>query len=120
MYKGDERWETIFFIASTLLPISVIGGIILALGGFAFWSFRLKHGEVLISCFALWFFISANRPVVSLVRRPGSPGPMFETVPDTMISAVCVLFLLTVAACLLQWWTTRNHNVFPNDGIAKP
>jgi hypothetical protein len=120
MYKGDERWETIFFIASTLLPISVVAGIALALIGLAFLSFRLKHRDVLISCFALWFLISANRPVVSRIRRPGFPDPKFETVPDAMISIVCLLFVVTIVSWLIQWWMTRTDICVPGDVIAKP
>jgi hypothetical protein len=119
MYKGDERWETIFFIASTLLPISVIAGIVLALIGFHFLSFRLKHRGVLISCLALWFLISANRPVVSRIRRPGFPDPKFETVPDTMVSIVCLLFVVTIVSCLIQWWVSRNDIRVAHDGITK-
>lgn len=120
MYKGDERWETLFFIASTLLPISVIAGIVLALIGFAFSEFRLKHRGVLISCFALWFLISANRPVISRIRRPDFPDPKFETVPDTMVYIVCLLFVLTIVSWLIKQWRTRNDVTVPNDVTARP
>lgn len=118
LYKGDERWETIFFIASTLLPISVIAGIALALIGFAFLTFRLKHRGVLISCFVLWFLISSMRPVVSRIRRPGFPDPRFETVPDTMISLVYLLFAMTIVSWLLTGWRTRNEIAGPSEVTA--
>ena len=117
MYKGDERWETIFFIASTLLPISVIAGTVTALAGLWFASFRMRHRHVLISCLALWFLISSNRPVVSRVRRPGFPDPKFETVPDTMIAIVCLLFLVTFVSGLIQWLSIRNDHSIKAGGI---
>ena len=104
MYKGDVRWETVFFIASTLLPISVVVGIVMALLGACFTSFRLKHRGILISCVVLWFLISVNRPIVSRVRRPEFPDPSFETVPDTMLLIVWILFALTCLSALIKWF----------------
>ncbi len=110
MYKGDERWESIFFIASTLLPLSIITLIVLALVGFCFISYRMRHRHILISCFVLWILISANRPVISRVRRPEIPSPKFETIPDTLLIIVCSLFVVTFVSVVIQWLLRRSRN----------
>lgn len=55
--------------------------------------------------------------MVSRVRRPEIPAPKFETVPDTMVAIVCLVFFVTLASGLIQWQTNRNRNTTPNDEI---
>ena len=117
MLKGDQRWETVIFVASSLLPISVIAGIAFSLIGFRFTSFRLRHRGVVNSCIALWLLITINRPMVSRVHRPGVPAPSYESVPDTMNSIVLVLLIVTLLSGLIQWMASRNHNSTPNSEI---
>jgi len=117
MVKNDQRWETVFFVAATLLPISVIAGIAFALIGFRFTSFRLRHQGVVISCITLWLLITANRPMVARAYRPDLPPPKYESVPDTMNAMVLVLLVVTLLSGMTQWMATRNHNSTPKSGI---
>ena len=102
LLKPDERWGTLFFVAETLLPISITLGI--AAAGFIlkFQAIRLNHRDILVSCFILAVLISANRPVVSRSHR-SSITPMFEFVPDTLLKIVCVLFLSTLISAIIHW-----------------
>ena len=100
--KADKRWDTILFVASTLLPISVLVGITLVSIGMRFTSFRLRHRGILFCCVVLWSMISNIRPGVSRIRRPGTPNPLYETVPDTMGVIVCVLFVIVSFSALFN------------------
>ena len=103
LYKGDERWETIFFLASTSLPVMTIIGILLATASLWLVSFRMNYREIMISCLGLWYLISGSRPIVSRLRGPKYPDPGFETIPDTMMLLVCVIFLITCVSAFVQY-----------------
>ena len=117
IYKGDERWETIFFIAGTVLPIATIAGILSAAIVLRFTSFRFRHKGLLWSCLGLWFMITSLRPVVSRIRRPGVPNPDYETIPDSMGLIVVVLFVAVACSAIIGKFQNRsNRQVDPSVG----
>ncbi len=48
--------------------------------------------------------------MVSRVRRPGIPDPLYETIPDTMISVVCIVFAVTCISGLVKWVINSKQN----------
>ena len=110
MHKGDGRLEDVCFVASTLLPITIVSGTILAFLRLRHTSFRLTHLQVLGACIPLWLMVSALRPAVSRVRRPEIPSPMYETIPDTIGLITLSLFVLTCLAMLLARKATGTQN----------
>ncbi len=97
IHKGDKRWETIFYLASTGLPISMFAGVAIA----GIW-LSLKRTSISVRRNAFcWFIcitlIPAFRPVVDRVRRPGNT-PRYEWIPDTLwyFAIGCFMIALTV------------------------
>ncbi len=108
MYKSDDRWETIFFIAGTLLPVSAIVGIALALALLRFTSFRLNYCGVIISCLAIMFFVCANKPMISRIRGKDYPPPRFEWMPDLMCAITAGMLAVTLLSMLVNLFFNRG------------
>lgn len=107
LYKGDERWGTVFFVAGTMLPIAISACSALALVILRFISVHLRHREAAICLVLTLFFVGSLRPVVSRVHRPGYT-PLFELVPDTILRLVAVVLLATVFSGVVHWLRQRS------------
>ena len=111
MYKGDERWETIFLIAATLLPASALVGTVFASVILRFSSFRLKHRGVMISCLAIMFFVWTNKPMISRLRGPNYPTPRFEWMPDLMCAVTAGVLAVTLLLALVHLiWNRKTQS----------
>jgi riboflavin transporter FmnP len=108
LYKGDERWETLFFIAATLLPFSALVGTVFTSIILRFSTFRLKHRGVIISCLAIMLFVWTNKPVVSRLRGPNFLTPRFEWMPDLMCAVTVGVLAVTLLSALLPLNHKRN------------
>ena len=109
LLKGDERWETVFFLASTALPTAIVCGVLFSIMLFHFLPFRLKHREILLAGIFALMLVSANRPVVSRIRRPGVPDPLFETVPDSINIGLLIFLALVMASGIIKRLILRKN-----------
>ena len=101
--KGDGRMENVCFVASTVLPSSVVIGIGIACVWLRRISFRLTYRRILLSCVLLWVLITSMTPVVDRVRGRGGQIPAYETIPNLMGAAVIILFASTCVLALIQY-----------------
>jgi len=116
MVKGDERWDTLFFIAETLLPISAIFGTAIMLAILKGTSFRLRHYGLITACLAIMFLVWAIKPMISRLRGPEYPTPRFEWMPDMMWFAAAGLMAVTILSSLI-YLCLRRTSKMPSDGI---
>lgn len=116
MVKGDERWDTRFFIAETLLPISAIVGTAIMLAILKGTSFRLRHYGLITACLAIMFLAWAIKPMISRLRGPEYPTPRFEWMPDMMWFASAGLMAGTILSSLI-YLCLRRTSKMPSDGI---
>ena len=111
LYKGDDRWDTLFFSAATLLPISALVGTLFASIILRFYSLRLKHRGVTISCLAIMFFVWTIKPMISRLRGPNYPTPRFEWMPDLMCAVAIGVFTVTLLLALLNLiWNRKTQS----------
>ena len=99
IYKGDDRWKTIFYLASTGLPLSIVAGVALVAGLLALFRKRLTLGQMLFCWFMSVALIPSFRPVVDRIRRPGNT-PLYESVPDTIWYIALGFFVITLVAAV--------------------
>jgi hypothetical protein len=102
MPKGDERWETIFFIAETVLPISTLVGSAFVALILRFFSFRLNLRGMIISCLAIIFFVRMIKPMISRLRGPNFPTPRFEWMPDLICAITAMVLGITLLLALVH------------------
>lgn len=102
IYKGDERWETLFFIAATLLPVSALVGTAIASVILRYSSLRLRHRGVIASCLAIMLFTWSTKPMISRIRSPDYPTPRFEWMPDLMCAVAAGALAATLLSALVR------------------
>lgn len=112
LMKGDERWETVFLFADTVLPLVIVFCI---LGTTVFLkirvSFRLRHREMTICLFVAALIVAGFRPVVARVYRTNNV-PYYESVPDTIFQVIVAMMVVTIGSGL--WGLRRSNEKSPN------
>ena len=97
LLKGDERWETVFFVAVFGLPAAIAAGGLAGLILRRSRAIRLSRVELFACCLGVALVAQLLRPAVSRVRLRGV-RPLYEVVPDTLAVFFCV-----VAVAVTVW-----------------
>ena len=85
LYKGDSRWETVFFIAEIGLPGAFIAGAVVGLLWKRHCLFQLTLLELVVWCAIVALCSALLGPTVERIRT-GTRQPMYEVVPATMFT----------------------------------
>jgi hypothetical protein len=101
IYKGDERWKTIFFLATTGLPISMLAGVVVAGIWLSLKRTSLPVGQNALCWFICIALIPSFRPVVDRIRRPGNT-PRYEWIPDTLWYFAIGCFVIALAVIVTR------------------
>ena len=77
LYKTDERWQTVFFVAKFVLPAAIVLGALAGLVWRRSHTLRLTGFQLVGCCLAIALVSTMLRPVVARTRT-NSWGPLYE------------------------------------------
>ena len=119
LYKGDERWGTVFLMAEIGLPAAFAFGAVVGLVWRRSRPFCLSPAGLIGCCLAVALVSAMLRPVVARVRT-GGRGPLFEVVPDTMVAVSCLAALAIVVMGAVWHIGLRSHVPHAGEACASP